>query len=85
MIKSMGIVPQFFAVVQPISESSFRVGFFQRYFPCSIVFTSFIVRAAIVPFEPAIPSNVIFDGKTLKQFLVTKLYNGYLAAKKVSS
>lgn len=67
-VDAMGIVPQFYAVVQP-HEGQYRIGFFYR------------VNMKIV--EPIVPSNALFDLETMKDFLLTKIHNGYMVAKQV--
>jgi len=67
-VDSMGIVPQFYSVVQP-HEGQYRIGFFNR------------INMKII--EPRVPSNAIFDELNLKDFLLTKIHNGYMIAKQV--
>jgi len=67
-VDSMGIVPQFFAVVQPC-DGQYRIGFFNR--------------VALKTIEPGIPSNAVFDNNSLKDFLLTKIHNAYMIARQV--
>eukprot|EP01114_Cavostelium_apophysatum_P019642 TRINITY_DN6390_c0_g1_i1.p1 TRINITY_DN6390_c0_g1~~TRINITY_DN6390_c0_g1_i1.p1 ORF type:complete len:675 (-),score=165.25 TRINITY_DN6390_c0_g1_i1:156-2180(-) len=69
-IDQLGTVPQIFAVVQPCQHNGttmYRLGFFNR--------------VNVKPyFGPQLPYRYIFDAHTLKDFLLTKLSNGYMTA-----
>jgi len=64
-LDSLGTVPQVFAVVQKF-EDSYRLGFFSR--------------PTIKPFMPRVPGRHSFVKEALKDFLFTKVYNGYCQA-----
>jgi len=62
-IQELGMVPQIFVVVQPFWKNmGYRVGFFRS--------------GNLHAFEPMVPANHIFLRDTLKNFLLTKIYNG---------
>eukprot|EP01129_Flabellula_baltica_P005497 TRINITY_DN1997_c0_g2_i1.p1 TRINITY_DN1997_c0_g2~~TRINITY_DN1997_c0_g2_i1.p1 ORF type:complete len:660 (+),score=132.64 TRINITY_DN1997_c0_g2_i1:28-1980(+) len=61
-IVDLGTVPQVFSVVQPF-RNLYRLGFFNR--------TNLKTYG-----PPAPPSDYLFDGSNLKDYLLTKLHNG---------
>jgi len=66
-LDAVGTVPQVFIVVQPFDNSEYyRIG----------VFT----RPNIKPYLPYIPAKYSFHHSDLKNFLFTKVYNGYCQA-----
>jgi len=64
-LDALGTVPQVFGVVQKYEEK-YRLGFFSR--------------PTIKPYDPAIPALHLFPREELKDFLFTKVYNGYCQA-----
>lgn len=68
-IDKMGIVPQFFFVVKPFGANKYRIGFFNRI-------------NLQVSVEPLIPREPI-DSITIKDFLLTKIYNAYMLGRSV--
>eukprot|EP01124_Arcella_intermedia_P005508 TRINITY_DN13257_c0_g1_i3.p2 TRINITY_DN13257_c0_g1~~TRINITY_DN13257_c0_g1_i3.p2 ORF type:complete len:165 (-),score=35.75 TRINITY_DN13257_c0_g1_i3:103-597(-) len=63
LVQELGMVPQIFIVVQPgFMGLGYRVGFFRS--------------GNLQAFEPAVPANHIFLPHALKDFLLTKIYNG---------
>jgi len=64
-IGNLGVVPQFFVVVEPFQDR-YRLGFFQR--------------TILHPFGPQLPANYIFNVHSLIDFIFTKVHNGYMAA-----
>eukprot|EP01124_Arcella_intermedia_P009087 TRINITY_DN1585_c0_g1_i1.p1 TRINITY_DN1585_c0_g1~~TRINITY_DN1585_c0_g1_i1.p1 ORF type:complete len:757 (-),score=150.79 TRINITY_DN1585_c0_g1_i1:99-2369(-) len=70
-ISNLGVIPQLFFVVTPEVESGkYRLGFFSR--------------KSILPYEPHIPANYLFDDSNLVDFMFTKIQNGYLRSMKYS-
>jgi len=66
-VQEMGVVPQIFIVVQPrATGSAFRVGCF-----------STLPKG----FEPCAPAHYLFQGDEVKEFILTKLHNGLMAAR----
>jgi len=62
-VQELGMVPQIFIVVQPaFVEMGYRVGFFRS--------------GNLHAFDPTVPINHVFLPQTLKDFLLTKVYNG---------
>eukprot|EP01124_Arcella_intermedia_P012070 TRINITY_DN18383_c0_g1_i1.p1 TRINITY_DN18383_c0_g1~~TRINITY_DN18383_c0_g1_i1.p1 ORF type:complete len:1012 (+),score=193.77 TRINITY_DN18383_c0_g1_i1:180-3215(+) len=64
-LDALGTVPQVFGVVQEYGDS-YRFGFFSR--------------PTIKPYDPRVPENYLFSPAELKDFLFTKVYNGYCQA-----
>lgn len=64
-IQEMGAVPQIFIVVQP-KGLAFRIACFST---------------LSKPFEPFAPSQYLFQGEEVKEFILTKLHNGLMAAR----
>jgi len=63
MVQELGMVPQIFIVVQPgWNDVGYRVGFFRS--------------GNLQAFEPSVPVNHVFLPHSLKDFLLTKVYNG---------
>eukprot|EP01125_Pyxidicula_operculata_P014136 TRINITY_DN4696_c0_g1_i3.p1 TRINITY_DN4696_c0_g1~~TRINITY_DN4696_c0_g1_i3.p1 ORF type:complete len:1061 (+),score=242.47 TRINITY_DN4696_c0_g1_i3:66-3248(+) len=65
-IDAIGTVPQVFCVVQPHNDASYRLALF--------------TRPNIKAYEPLIPQNYLISKSDVKDFLLTKLYNGYCQA-----
>jgi len=62
-VGSLGMVPQIFVVVQPCKEKGWQLGFFSS--------------GNMRPYGPALPKNLTFvDGKSLRDFILTKVHNG---------
>jgi len=64
-LDALGTVPQIFIVVQKYQDQ-YRMMCFSR--------------PNIKPYEPVIPENFLFGEHNLKDFLLTKAYNGYCQA-----
>eukprot|EP01124_Arcella_intermedia_P032850 TRINITY_DN7740_c0_g2_i1.p1 TRINITY_DN7740_c0_g2~~TRINITY_DN7740_c0_g2_i1.p1 ORF type:complete len:726 (-),score=208.33 TRINITY_DN7740_c0_g2_i1:37-2214(-) len=62
-VNNMGVIPQFFIVVSP-HEDKWRLGFFSR--------------KGVEPFGPKLPADYLFDDTNLQDYLLTKVYNGYM-------
>jgi len=64
-LDDLGTVPQVFLVVQPVDKEGefYRIGIF--------------TRPNIKAYAPYIPAKFCFHKKDLKDFLFTKVYNGY--------
>jgi len=62
-VQELGMVPQIFIVVQPaFKDMGYRVGFFRS--------------GNLHAFDPMVPANHVFLAQALKDFLLTKVYNG---------
>jgi len=67
-LDALGTVPQVFLVVQPVDKDGefYRLGIF--------------TRPNIKQYQPYLPSKYYFHHTDLKDFLFTKVYNGYCQA-----
>eukprot|EP01125_Pyxidicula_operculata_P005610 TRINITY_DN1968_c0_g1_i4.p1 TRINITY_DN1968_c0_g1~~TRINITY_DN1968_c0_g1_i4.p1 ORF type:complete len:874 (+),score=141.46 TRINITY_DN1968_c0_g1_i4:390-2624(+) len=66
-VYQVGVVPQFFLVISPKGQEHFRMGYFSRH--------------TVKPVGPQIPSGYLFSKYSLLDFLLTKVYNGYMMAR----
>eukprot|EP01126_Amoeba_proteus_P064023 TRINITY_DN8908_c0_g1_i3.p1 TRINITY_DN8908_c0_g1~~TRINITY_DN8908_c0_g1_i3.p1 ORF type:complete len:665 (-),score=157.15 TRINITY_DN8908_c0_g1_i3:59-2053(-) len=65
-IDSLGLMPQCYIVVQPWKDF-YRVGF--------------LCRDKIAPFPPVLPPSLCLHEGSIRNFIFTKMYNGYMAAR----
>jgi len=66
-IQKLGTVPQIFTVVTPHQKSNYRLGFFNK--------------TQIKPFGPPLPKFQSFNKNNLRDYLLTKIHNGYYQAR----
>jgi len=60
-IGTLGMVPQIMVVVQPF-EQGYRIGFFRG--------------GNMRPFGPPLPINYVFHPSEIREYILTKIYNG---------
>jgi hypothetical protein len=65
-IDKMGNIPQTFIVVQPFKKSTYRIGSFHRF---------------DLSYPPFVPTNYAFGTIDVKEFILTKIYNGLMKSR----